>query len=359
MLPDGTLILTRNNVINLLSLEECMAAIESAFKLYAEGKALPPRVLGLHVENGGFHIKAGVLNLNRDYFVAKINSNFPENRKRYGLPLIQGVIAVYDGQHGRLLALMDSIEITIIRTGAATGVAAKYLAKQKTKTVTICGCGNQGRISLKAIMKVRRFEKVFAFDTDREQANRFAKELSNELAIPVIAVDDLKNAVRQADICVTCTPSTKPFLEAIDVMPGTFIAAVGADSEHKQELHPELLASSKLIVDLAEQAATIGELHHALEANLITIDSVHAELGEIIAGKKTGRVCDDEIIIFDSTGTALQDVASAAIVYERALAGGAGVKLNFAEEKRSDEEFEAIQKNQKMISGLLNFKPFR
>jgi len=330
MLSDETLLLTGNNVIDLLNLGECMVAIENAFKLYAEGKALPPKVLGLHVENGGFHIKAGVLYLERNYFVAKINSNFTDNRKRYGLPLIQGVIAVYDGENGKLLALMDSIEITIIRTGAATGIAANYLAKQNAKTATICGCGNQGRVSLKAIMNVRPLEKVFAFDIDKEQAARFAKELSNELAMLIIAVDDFKNAVKQTDICVTCTPSAKPFLGPADIRPGTFIAAVGADSEHKQELYPELLASSKLIVDLIEQAATIGELHHALEAKLITTDAVHAELGEIIAGKKPGRVTEEEIIIFDSTGTALQDVAAVAIVYERALTSGVGMKLNFA-----------------------------
>ena len=284
MLSTGTLLLSRNNVIDLLNLEECMDCVENAFKLFAEGKALPPKVLDLHIENGGFHIKAGILNLEKKYFVAKINSNFPDNRKQFGLPIIQGVIAVYDGENGKLLALMDSIEITIIRTGAATGVAAKYLAKQNSKIVTICGCGNQGKISLKAILNARQIEKVFAFDTDKEQADSFAKELSHELNIPVIAVDDFKNAVKQSDICITCTPSIKPFLGPEDVMPGTFIAAVGADSEHKQELYPGLLVSSKLVVDLTEQAATIGELHHALDAKLMTTDDVHAELGEIIAG---------------------------------------------------------------------------
>src|SRR5215469_700870 len=128
---DGTLLLKRKDIASLLSLEECMAAVEQAFRLYAEGKTVPPGVLGIHAREGGFHIKAGLLDLNRTYFAAKTNANFPQNRKRFGLPLIQGVIVLCDGENGYPLALMDSMQITIIRTGAATGVAAKYLARQE------------------------------------------------------------------------------------------------------------------------------------------------------------------------------------------------------------------------------------
>lgn len=358
METDGTVLLNSYNVIDLLSLADCMSAVEGAFKLYGEGKALPPKVLGIHTDNGGFHIKAGVLNLNRNYFVVKINSNFPGNRKTYNLPLIQGVVAVYDAENGKLLALLDSIAITIIRTGAATGVAVKYLAKANAKTAAVIGCGNQGRISLRAIIQTRQLEKVFVFDTDKDQATRFAKEMREQMKIPVTAVDDFRIAVQQCDICVTCTTSTKSFLGSADVLPGTFIAAVGADSEHKQELCPELLVSSKLVTDLTEQCATIGELHHALEANLLTIDSVHAELGEVIAGKKPGRACDDETIIFDSTGTALQDVAAAAIVYEKAIANHIGIKLNFSEVKANSKS-ETIKKNQKDIKTLQSWYPFK
>jgi len=336
-MQNGTLLISRKQVSDLLSLGECMTAVENAFKLHAEGKVSPPKVLGMHTDDGGFHIKAGILNLSKSYFVAKINSNFPVNTKKFGLPLIQGVIAVYDGENGQLLALMDSIEITIMRTGAATGIAAKYLAKAGAKTVTICGCGNQGRISLKAIMEVRQTEKVFAFDINKEQADKFAEQLSAELEISIIPVDDFKNAVSHSDICVTCTPSTRPFLNTDDVKPGIFIAAVGADSEHKQELYPELISSSKLVVDLKEQSASMGELHHALDAKLLTLNDVHAELGEVIAGKKTGRCSDDEVIIFDSTGTALQDVAAAVIVYEKALKNGIGTTLNFSEPKMTSK----------------------
>jgi alanine dehydrogenase len=326
-----TLLLTRRNVAQLLSIEECIAAVEQAFKLYGSGKALAPGVLGIYAKDGGFHIKAGILSLSRNYFVAKINANFPGNNKKYGLPTIQGVIAVCDGENGRLLALTDSIEITIIRTGAATAVAAKWLAKEKAKTATICGSGNQGRISLRAVMKVRPLEKVFVFDIDEIKAQQFAWDLSEELGISIEAVNDLKEAAMQSDICITCTPSKKYFLRREYISPGTFIAAVGADSEDKQEIEPSLLISGKIVTDITVQSATIGELHHAIKQGLTTVDDIHAELGQIIMGKKAGRESDEEIITFDSTGTALQDVAAAAIVYEKALRSKIGTSLNFSE----------------------------
>lgn len=325
-----TLLLTRHDVAVLLTLEECIAAVEEAFRLHAEGKALPPKVLGLHTQKGGFHIKAGVLNLNRTYFVAKINSNFQYNMNEQGLPLIQGIVVVCDGENGQVLALMDSIEITILRTGAATAVAAKYLAPVDANTITICGCGNQGKISLKALMKVRPVEKVYAFDIDKSKAKRFAGEIGDELNVSVEAVNDLGMAVKKSKICITCTPSKQAFLKAEYVMPGTFIAAVGADSEEKQELEPELLFANKLITDLTEQCGNIGELHHAVKQGLMSFTDVHAELGEIISGKKPGRTSDEEIFIFDSTGTALQDVAAAAIVYEKAVRKKMGIKVDFA-----------------------------
>ena len=326
-----TLLLKRRDVAGLLTIDECIDGVEQAFRLHAEGKAVPPKVLGIHAENGGFHIKAGILEIERNYFVAKVNANFPGNPNQYGLPSIQGIIAVFDGMNGRLLALMDSIEITIIRTGAATAVAAKYLALVNTKIATICGCGNQGRISLEGLLKVRKPEKLYAFDIDKQKSEKFAQEFERRLKVIPITATELHAALNQSQVCITCTPSRKPFIRAEDIMPGTFIAAVGADSEEKQELFSDLIAPNKIVVDIAEQSAGIGELHHAIQQGLMTVEAIHAELGQIIAGKKPGRESDKEIIIFDSTGTALQDVAAAAIVYEKALINGIGTKLNFAE----------------------------
>ncbi|HUS08902.1 MAG TPA: ornithine cyclodeaminase family protein [Pyrinomonadaceae bacterium] len=331
MKPDGTLLLTSRDVAALLTIEECIAAVENAFKLYGEGKTEPPGILGVHARDGGFHIKAGLLDLSRSYFAAKINANFPENAKRFGLPTIQGVVVVCDGENGYPLALMDSIEITIHRTGAATGVAAKYLARPDSKTVTICGCGNQGHISLRALTKVLPIEKAWVWDRDQAQAQRFADELVADLNIDIEVVADLQTAVGQSDVVVTCTPSKHPFLKKDFVAPGTFIAAVGSDNPEKQELEPVLLSGNKLVADVLEQCATIGELHHALDEGLMTRESAYGELGEVVAGVKPRRTSPDEIIIFDSTGMALQDVVAAAAVYEKAVSEQVGTVIDFAQ----------------------------
>lgn len=331
MKAEGTLLLTGRDVTALITIEECMAAVELAFKLYGEGKTQPPGILGVHAQDGGFHIKAGVLDLGRSYFAAKVNANFPENPKRCGLPAIQGVVVLCDAENGYPLALIDSIEVTIQRTGAATGIAAKYLARPDSKTATICGCGNQGRVSLRALTKVLPIEMAWVFDRDQTQAQKFASEMAADLGIDIEGVGELQTAVRQSDVCITCTSSKQPFLKAEFISPGTFIAAVGADNPEKQELEPALLVRNKLVVDVLEQCATIGELHHALDAGLITSKEVYAELGEVVAEVKPGRTSPEEIIIFDSTGMALQDVVTAAAVYEKAIREGIGTKIDFAQ----------------------------
>lgn len=325
-----TLLFTRHDVTQLLSIAECIHAVEHAFKLYALGETAAPGILGIHAAEGGFHIKAGILNLSRNYFVAKTNANFPGNNKKNGLPTIQGIVTVFDADNGRLLAVMDSGEITILRTGAATAVAAKYLSREHSKTATIWGCGNQGGVSLRALLEVRRLETIYAFDINQQKAEQFAKKYTEELKLPVIAVDDPGLAVQQSDICVTCTTSKIPFMRREDVRLGTFIAAIGADSEGKQELYPELLATNKIVVDLVEQSKKIGEFQHVLKA-WPSACTIHAELGEIITGSKPGRESEEEIIIFDSTGMALQDVAAASIVYEKAISSKVGEKINFSD----------------------------
>jgi len=332
MKQPGTLLLTRRDVASLLTIEDCTTAVERVFKMYGEGKTSPPGVLGVHADDGGFHIKAGLLELGRPCFAAKVNANFPQNSKRFGLPLIQGVIVLCDAENGYPLAVMDSMEITIQRTGAATAVAAKYLARPDSGTLTICGCGNQGRVSLKALTNLFPIKTVLAYDSDADQSQRFARETSEETGISVEAVNGLKAAIVRSDIVVTCTPAKQSFLKQEWIRAGTFIAAVGADSEDKQELESTLLSQNRTVVDMVEQAATIGEMHHAIEANLMTKDDVHGELGEVVAGRKPGRSSADQIIIFDSTGMALQDVIVAAAVYEKAVSNCLGQSVDFGGE---------------------------
>jgi len=332
MKPDGTLILKRSEVASLLGLGECIGAVEEAFRLNEEGQSLPPGVLETLTEGGGFHIKAAGLKLAAGtYYAAKVNANFPQNMSRRGLPTVQGVVALFDGESGYPLALMDSIEITALRTGAATAVAAKYLARPDSKVATVAGCGVQGRVQLKSLAQVLRLEKVYAYDLDEALAGRFAGEMSEELGVEVTPVTDLPRAVIESDVCVTCTPSRRPFLMREHVRAGTFVAAVGADNPLKQELGPGLMAASKVVADVLEQCALIGDLHHAIEAGIMSNSDVYAELGAVVAGRTPGRTSLEEIVIFDSTGTALQDVAAASVVYQKALRAGRGFRLNLAE----------------------------
>ena len=300
-----TLLLGRADVERLLTPEVCIAAVEDAFRRHALGEVSPPGILGMHAGAGSFHVKAAGLD---GAFAAKLNANFPGNPAR-GLPTIQGVVIVSDAQDGRLLALMDSMAITALRTAAATAVAAKYLSRESSETLLICGCGAQAPAQLAAVLAVRRPKRVLAYDQDPARAAQLAG---------AIAVSNLGKAIGESDIIVTCTTARRYFVTREMVRAGTFIAAVGADHEEKQEIEPELMASAKVVTDLTEQAATIGDLHHAIKAGVMSRDNVHAQLGEVVAGRKPGRVAEEEITMFDSTGTGLQDAAAAVAVYRRA-----------------------------------------
>ena len=325
----GTLLLTRKEISTLLRFSDYFEAVEAAFRAHAESRSMTQGLLHLDSRGGEFHVKGGGLQLRKIYFAFKINGGFYQNTRLRGLPNIIGTIALCDGESGYPLAIMDSGEITRQRTAAAAAVAAKRLARSDAETITICGCGTQGQAQLSAMKWLLPIRKAYAFDVDAGQRERFAAKLSQELEIPVEPVSEPGQAMRESDVAVTCTPSRQPYLKAADVRPGTFIAAMGADSPEKQELDSSLLASSTVVVDILAQCEKVGELHHALEAGVMRTEHVHAELGEIVAERKPGRTSRDEITIFDSTGTALQDVAAAAAVYERALAANVGTQFNF------------------------------
>ncbi len=325
----ATLVVSRTEVARLLRLPDCIEAIEDAFLRHARGETIPSGVLGAHVDGGGFHLKsAGLLDAldGRSVFAAKVNANFPGNPDRHGLPTIQGVIALFDAGDGRLLALLDSIEITSLRTAAATAVAARHLAPEAA-TVTLCGCGAQAGNQLRALACVRSLQRVMVFDLDVDRARRFAGDMSSALGMDIRVIGELGEAASDTTIWITCTPAARWFLGREHVAAGAFVAAVGADNPHKQEIEPELLAASAVVVDHLEQCATIGDLHHAMAAGIMRRQDIRAELAEVVSGQKSGRRSKDEIVVFDSTGTALQDVAAAALVYESARSSGAGLTV--------------------------------
>ena len=319
----STLVLTRSEVARLLRLTDCIEAVEQVLRSQAEGVVQPPGVMGFHVARGGFHIKTAE---HGGQVAAKINANFPGNPASCGLPTIQGVVALFDAAQGVLLALMDSIELTGQRTAAASAVAARYLSRPASATAAIVGCGVQGRFQLEAIHLVRPLKRAFAVDADRQRSEDFAREMSGALGFPVEPAN-LKSALGASDIVVTCTTSQQPFVTPDLVPPGAFIAAVGADNPEKQEIAPALMAASTVVVDNLEQCLAIGDLHHAVASGAMHQGQVHGSLGEVIAGVRPARRSEAEIVVFDSTGTALQDVVAAALVYEQALRDGIGQSI--------------------------------
>ena len=327
--PRTTLILVSAEIERLLDLPSCMAAVERAFVAHAEGRTFGLAVLGIHVPGGGFHVKAAGTSTPQAHVAAKLNANFPGNGSRFGLPTIQGVVVLSDAENGFPLAVMDSAAITVLRTAAATGLAARALARGDARVATVCGLGAQSRAQLRALALVRPLERAFAHDLDPIRARTFADEMTGELGVSVHVVADLVAATRMSDLIVTCTPARRYFLEPDMVRPGTFIAAVGSDSEDKQEIAPALMAMAKVVADVRAQCAEFGDLHHAIAAGAMRASDVHAELADVLAGRRPGRENPDEIAVFDSTGTALQDVVAAVAVHERASAEGAGLRVRF------------------------------
>lgn len=323
---EGLLILSRSDVARLMDYAGYVDAVEAAFRAASEGRAVAPPAAALHVPEGSFHAKGAALLGDSAMIAIKLNGNFPGNPASNGLPTVQGVIYLADAGNGRPLAVMDSIEVTINRTGAATTLAARHLARPDAKVATICGAGVQGRIQARAITAALSLERLNVWDIRPEAAAALVADLARELNIGVVATDQLAT-VQESDVIVTCTSSRSAFLTPELVRPGTFIAAVGADNSDKQEIDPRLYAASLAVVDSLEQAAEIGDLHHALAAGVVEHRHVHATLGEVLAGQRPGRNDPRAITLFDSTGMGLQDVAAAAEIYRRACASGAGTRL--------------------------------
>jgi alanine dehydrogenase len=323
---EGILVLSRAEVARLMDYAGYVDAVEAALRAATEGKAVAPPAAAIQLPDGSFHAKSAALLGDGATVAIKLNGNFPENRRLNGLPTVQGLIYLADAGNGRPLAVMDSIEITINRTGAATTLAARHLARKDSRVATICGAGVQGRIQARAIAAALTLERLHVYDMRKDAAETLAGELSRELGLNVGAADSLA-VTRDSDVIVTCTSARKAFLTRDLVRPGTFIAAVGADNADKQEIDPALYAASLAVVDSLEQAAEIGDLHHALKAEAVDVGHVHATLGEVVSGKRPGRTDAQEITLFDSTGMGLQDVAAAAEIYRRACQAGVGTRL--------------------------------
>lgn len=324
------LVVTRGVIAALMSPADYLEAVEAGFRSLQQGMAEMPAPLAIEAIDGAFHAKGARLALDRTYVALKLNGNFPINPGRTGLPTVQGVIILSDGANGSVLAVMDSIEITLRRTAAASALAARLLARPDSRTLTICGCGEQAMPHVEAMRGVFGLTHGFCWDREPGRAEFFAARCA-EAGLPMQSTDELGTATRSSDIIVTCTTASRPFLAPDMIQRGTFIAAVGADHPAKSEIEPELMAKARVVTDSTDQCLSGGDLHHAVRAGAMQPSDVHGELGALLCGEREGRTDPDTIFLFDSTGTAVQDVASAALIYERAVAGDVGTAIALAE----------------------------
>jgi alanine dehydrogenase len=317
-LPE-TLILTRKEVEQVLTIEDVIPAVEDVFKAFAKKKARTPPILHWTVEQprGSFAAKCGVAD-EWGLSALKFSCGFPENPSKHGIPTTLGTIVLSSHQNGAPLAIMDGSYITAVRTGAAGAVAAKYLARGNSRSVGIVGTGVQGRMQALALSKVIKYEKILAYDKVAESKEKYALEMSAKLGIPVKEVESVEDAVKGVDILVTATPSAQPYVKAEWIGNGTHITSIGSDRHGKQELQEAVYKKAKLVTDWREPA---------LEKGLFSSEDIYAEIGEIIAGTKKGRENDQEITIFDSSGIGLQDLAAAKVAYEKAKNKGLGTSM--------------------------------
>jgi len=315
------LLLSRSAIARLATTRDYLDAMQAAFADLAHGCFEVPQVGHVPGIGGMFHIKSAQRGGSPTLAAIKVNGNFPDNVVRRQLPTIQGFVALLDAECGCVLALMDSIEITARRTAAATALAAKYLARPDARTLAMIGCGVQSVYHVEALLDVAPIESIAFCDPHDDAARAFAARMQ-ALGLRTRRVGDARIAVRSADVVVTVTTSTRALLGQADIGPGTFVAGVGADNPSKHELAADLLQASRVVVDSLAQASTMGDLHHAIEAGAMQTGDVHGDLAQLAAGQVSGRGHDDERWVFDSTGLSIQDLAAAAMLYERARAAG-------------------------------------
>ena len=315
------LLITRGEIEKLVTIEDVITAVEAAFRAYALSEAQMPPKSYLTLPGGDFRAMPAYVSGSCGI---KWVSSYPNNRK-HGLPTIMAVLILNDPETGSPIAIMEGTTITTLRTGAAGAIAAKYLARKNSNTVSLIGCGVQAKTQLLALSKVYRIEEVKLYDISPESAQDLKRSKIIDAIFNVCV--DVKSCIRDADIVVTTTPVRRPIIINEWLTDGVHINAMGADAPGKQELDPMILRRAKIVIDDWEQASHSGEINVPLKKGIITKSDIYAELGEIIAGKKRVQRKDEEITIFDSTGLAIQDIATAKLIYERAVETGRGVNV--------------------------------
>lgn len=321
--------LSESDVASLLTMQDALPTVEAAFRLHGQGEAQLPSKIYLTFEPFDGDLRAMPAYLKGDVSAAGVkivNSNASNPAK--GLPAVTGILVYVDPQTGLPLGVFGAGTLTAVRTGAAGGIAAKYLANKNSSVVGLIGCGRQAQTQLDALLAYFKIKKVLVWGKTVPESNAFCKA-NAALKIEFVSTADLK-AVCQADILVTTTPSKTPVVKKEWVKPGAHINAIGSYTHEMQEVDcVTLRRASKLVVDQREAAlAEAGDLIIAIERGEIQASDIYAELGEIAAGLKSGRETDDEITYFKSVGNAAQDAAVAWAVYQRARKEKLGVEFD-------------------------------
>ena len=326
-----TLILKEEEVKRLLNMNEVLNVVEQVFKEKALGKVQMPPKMYVFFEpfNGDLRVMPSYVETFGISAVKVVNVH-PDNR-RYNLPTVMATITLVDPKTGTPLSVMGGTWITAMRTGAASGVATKYLSRKGSNKLALIGSGVQAVTQMMAMALVMKLEEVRVYDISDQAKINFVKKLSSEYPdVKISATRSVQEAVEGADVVATITPSRKPIVENDWIKAGTHISAIGADAPGKEELDPAILQRAKIVVDDLEQSRHSGEINVPLEKGMISLKHIYGELGEIIFGKKVGRSSNEEITIFDSTGLGIQDAVTAKLAYEKALKAGLGIRLNLA-----------------------------
>jgi len=325
-----TLILTDEDVKNLLDMSEVLKAVERAFKEKGLGRVQMPKKSYLFYDkyDGDLRVMPSYLEA-LDVSAVKVVNSHPQNRSRYGLPTVMAVVVLVDPMSGFPMAIMSGSWLTAMRTGAAGGVAAKYLAREDSETLCFIGAGTQARTQLMALNVVlRSIKHVKVYDIDERASRDFADFSSKVVEGSKVEVCKTpREAVKEADVITTATPSREPIVMDNWVKRGTHINCIGADAPGKQEIDPRILLRAKVVVDDVEQAVHGGEINVPIAKGLFRKEQIYGELGEIVTGLKRGRERADEITVFTSTGLAIQDAVTAKLAYDKALARGLGMRV--------------------------------
>ena len=328
------LVLAADEVRQALPMRAAIDAVKEAYRALSAGRAEVPLRLSLPVApHGGVSLfMPAFVAGEEEALTVKVVSVFPHNPER-GMPTIYAAVLVLEPDTGRPIALLEGGTLTALRTGAASGAATETLARPDSRVLAVFGAGTQGRTQAEAVCTVRPIERVWVYDISRERAEAFASEMAGFGAIPqdVRVAESPREAVREADVICTATISTKPVFDDADLKPGAHINAIGAYTPEMAEIPPETVARALVVVDSREAAlAEAGDLIQPIKAGIITEEHIHAELGEILLGRKAGRSSDDQITLFKSVGVAVQDAMAAQMALRNAKTQGLGREVPFA-----------------------------